>query len=72
MKIIKTLPRSVMGHDRVSVLVMISIHWDITVDPGEVINILSRKNLSVCLFNKMHQEVNYYLLIFDSYYINVE
>lgn len=43
MKRIKTLPRSVMRHDRLSALAMISIHWDITVDPDQVIDILSQK-----------------------------
>ncbi|GFR13962.1 hypothetical protein TNCT_734861 [Trichonephila clavata] len=31
MKRIKTLPRSVMGHDRLSALAMMSIHWDTVV-----------------------------------------
>lgn len=41
MKRIKTLPRNVMGHDRLSALAMISIHWDTVVDPEEVINRLA-------------------------------
>ena len=43
MKRVKTLPRSVMNDDRLSALAMISIHWDVTVDPDKVINIMAGK-----------------------------
>lgn len=43
MKRIKTLSRSVMGHERLSALAMISVHWDISVDPEEVIERLANK-----------------------------
>lgn len=43
MKRVKSLPRSVMTDDRLSSLAMISIHWDITVEPDKVINIMAEK-----------------------------
>lgn len=43
MKRVKTLPRSVMSDERLSALAMISIHWDITVEPDKVISIMAGK-----------------------------
>ncbi|GFR11213.1 TTF-type domain-containing protein [Trichonephila clavata] len=50
MKRIKTLPRSVMGHDRLSALAMMSIHWDTVVDPEEVLDLLAKKKSRKLLF----------------------
>ncbi|GFR25405.1 TTF-type domain-containing protein [Trichonephila clavata] len=50
MKRIKTLPRSVMGHDRLSALAMMSIHWDTVVDPEEVLDRLAKKKSRKLLF----------------------
>lgn len=50
MKRIKTLPRSVMGHDRLSALAMMSIHWDIVVNPEEVLDRLAKKKSRKLLF----------------------
>ncbi|XP_050528242.1 52 kDa repressor of the inhibitor of the protein kinase-like [Daktulosphaira vitifoliae] len=47
MKRIKTLPRSVMGHDRLSALAMMTIHWDTIVDPEEVLNYCMAKQISI-------------------------
>lgn len=43
MKRVKTLPHSVMGDRRLSCLATLSIHWNITVDPDKVINIMAGK-----------------------------
>ncbi|KAK5648108.1 hypothetical protein RI129_003000 [Pyrocoelia pectoralis] len=45
MKRVKTLPRSVMSDDRLSALAMISVHWDITVEPDKVIDIMAGKKM---------------------------
>ncbi|GFR01691.1 hypothetical protein TNCT_329311 [Trichonephila clavata] len=50
MKRIKTLPLSVMGHDRLSVIAMMSIHWDTVVDPEELIDRLTKKKSRKLLF----------------------
>ncbi|GFQ79347.1 hypothetical protein TNCT_664751 [Trichonephila clavata] len=50
MKRIKTLPLSMMGHDRLSVIAMMSIHWDTVVDPEEVIDRLTKKKSRKLLF----------------------
>lgn len=43
LKRIKTLPRSVMGNERLSALAVIAVHWDIKIDPDEVINDMANK-----------------------------
>lgn len=43
MKRVKSLPRSLMLDERLSSLAMISIHWDITVEPDKVIDIMAGK-----------------------------
>ncbi|GFQ75629.1 hypothetical protein TNCT_273071 [Trichonephila clavata] len=58
MKRIKTLPRSVMGHDRLSVLAMMSIHWDTVVDLEEVLDRLAKKNQESYFFKVYVLEKN--------------
>ncbi|XP_049303765.1 zinc finger MYM-type protein 1-like [Bactrocera dorsalis] len=43
LKRIKTLPRSVMGNERLSALAVIAVPWDIKIDPDEVINDMASK-----------------------------
>jgi len=45
MKRVKTLPRSVMSDNRLSALAMISVHWNITVDPDKAIDIMAEKKI---------------------------
>ncbi|CAH1964341.1 unnamed protein product [Acanthoscelides obtectus] len=71
MKRIKTLPRSVIGHERLSSIAIISIHWDIAVDPDHVLDILSEKNLEDYFFDSTGQSfrVNGVMLRIFPHYI---
>ncbi|GFQ67233.1 hypothetical protein TNCT_627771 [Trichonephila clavata] len=65
MKRIKTLPRSVMGDDRLNALAMMSIHWDTVVDPEEVLDRLAKKKIKKvtflrCMFwRKINTDMNF-------------
>ncbi|GFR28729.1 repressor of the inhibitor of the protein kinase [Trichonephila clavata] len=65
MKRIKTLPRSVIGEDRLNALAMMSIHWDTVVDPEEVLDRLAKKKIKKvtflrCMFwRKINTDMNF-------------
>ncbi|GFQ94287.1 hypothetical protein TNCT_658691 [Trichonephila clavata] len=64
MKRIKTLPRSVMGHDRLSALAMMSIHWDTVVDRRKYSTAWQRKNQESYFFKvyvreKINTDMNF-------------
>ncbi|GFQ64320.1 TTF-type domain-containing protein [Trichonephila clavata] len=65
MKRIKTLPRSVMGDDRLNALAMMSIHWDTVVVPEEVLDRLAKNKIKKvtflrCMFwRKINTDMNF-------------